>query len=264
MKKTVTSKLMGGLGNQMFQISTAYAYGKKFELDIKFDFNHCFTPLQGNPSSKYANNFFSNLTSFIIDQNFLKDYVVFNENNKNFEEIPYFGSNVLLSGYFQNKNYFLTYEDEIKNLFKFSEESNEKVNNFINKLKNKETTSIHVRRGDYLNFPNIHPTCDKEYYQKTMEKFIDVNFIIVSDDINWCKENIKGDNIFYSDFTDEIDDLNLLKKCDNNIIANSTFSWWGAFLNENKKKKIFAPKTWFGESGPEYGKNIVPINWIKL
>lgn len=256
---------MGGLGNQMFQISTAYSYGKKWNLETKFDLKSCYTPLQGNPSIKYSDNLFKNLSVFNENDKFLGKAYRYDENNQPFREIPFFDGNVVIYGYFQNQKYFLGYDEEVKNLFTFSEESNTKVSEFLLSLdKNKTNTSIHVRRGDYLKFTNIHPTCDITYYKKAMKQFENSNFIIVSDDINWCKENFQGDNIFYPSFTNEVDDLNLLRNCDNNIIANSTFSWWGAFLNGNTTKQIIGPKTWFGKDGPKYGDDIILKNWIKI
>jgi hypothetical protein len=92
----------------------------------------------------------------------------------------------------------------------------------------------------------------------------DVDFIFVSDDMNWVKENFKGNNIFYSDNSEEILDLTLMSICDNNIIANSSFSWWGAFLNENPNKKVIAPSKWFGPEGPSDTQDIYPTEWITI
>ena len=77
-----------------------------------------------------------------------------------------------------------------------------------------------------------------------MSKLINQRFIFISDDIEWVKQNFKGDNIFYSELNDDILDLTLMTMCQNNIIANSSFSWWGAFLNKNKDKQVFAPEYW--------------------
>ena len=133
--------------------------------------------------------------------------------------------------------------------------------NFI--LPKEHFICIHVRRGDYLNNPSIHPTCTKEYYQKALESFSFMKYtpIFVSDDIKWCKENFKGE---FSPFKDELEDLTLLSMCNDNIIANSTFSWWGAYLNQSKIKVVVSPKQWFGENGPQDTQDIIPNNWIKI
>lgn len=95
-----------------------------------------------------------------------------------------------------------------------------------------------------------------------MSFFNDSNFIFVSDDMNWVRDNFKGDNIWYSPFN-EIGDLQLMILSDNNIIANSSFSWWGAYLNKNTKKNI-SPKIWFGPDGPKEIQDIIPEHWVKL
>jgi hypothetical protein len=97
-----------------------------------------------------------------------------------------------------------------------------------------------------------------------MELIGDSIFVFISDDINWVKEHFKGDNIVYSPFKTDIDDLILMSKCDNNIIANSSFSWWGAYLNKNEDKKVVAPIEWFGVNGPKDIQDIIPKNWIKI
>ena len=105
--------------------------------------------------------------------------------------------------------------------------------------------------------------CTLEYYNKAMDIIGGGNFIVVSDDIDWCMKNIKGENIHYSPFTDELDDLLLISSCKNKIIANSSFSWWSSYLSNNKGA-IIAPKTWFGVSGPKEQYDIIPEDWIKI
>ena len=82
--------------------------------------------------------------------------------------------------------------------------------------------------------------------------------------MSWVKENFIGDNFFYSQYDNEILDLSLMSICDNNIISNSSFSWWGAYLNKNKNKTVIAPNQWFGPNGPKDTQDIIPENWIKL
>ena len=89
-------------------------------------------------------------------------------------------------------------------------------------------------------------------------------FLVFSDDIEWCKNNITGDNIVYIDSEIDYIDLYLMARCDNNIIANSSFSWWGAWLNKNENKKVVAPTLWFGQVVGEDTNDIIPENWIKI
>tara|TARA_R110000824_G_scaffold72893_5_gene185741 strand:+ start:3307 stop:4083 length:777 start_codon:yes stop_codon:yes gene_type:complete len=257
--KIVTVKLQGGLGNQMFQIATTYAYAKEFNFIPKFDFTKCVTVHQGFSSIKYKDTLFKNLISFDCTTTNFINY--FKETTHSFDEIPYYEDNLFLDGYFQSEKYFKNYKKELRELFSLDYT---KILFFLDSLpQNKDMTSIHVRRGDYLKFPGIHDTCSLEYYKNAMDIIGDNNFIIVSDDIEWCKENIKGENIYYSPFTDEIDDLLLISSCKNKIIANSSFSWWGGYLS-TVTSKVIAPKKWFGVSGPKEQSDIIPSNWIKI
>jgi len=123
---------------------------------------------------------------------------------------------------------------------------------------------VHVRRTDYLKFPNIHPFPGLDYYKKSFEVYRDnfaCTFVVCSDDIKWCKENFVGDDFLFSESNDSIFDLMLLSNCDHNIIANSSFSWWGAYLNCNLSKIITSPNKWMGKNGPQDYYDLTPISW---
>jgi hypothetical protein len=245
----ISCKLQGGLGNQMFQISTATALALRNNDMSCFNFNQCHTPLQGNPSNLYKESIFKNICNrpfFIHDK-------IYNEPKFSFSEIPY-SKNLLLNGYFQSEKYFSDFKDEIINMFSLSNDVTLPTNNL---------TSVHIRRGDYLKLQPYHSICDINYYKNSMN-IIGGNFLFFSDDIEWVKNNFKGSNIFYSENNDEVLDLSLMSLCDNNIIANSSFSWWGAFLNKNKDKKVISPSSWFGDTGPKDTQDITPQNWLKL
>jgi hypothetical protein len=251
--------LQGGLGNQMFQIAATVSHAKKLNSDYFFDFNKCNTPNQGNTSEKYKNNIFKKVK--IGDLTTHKNLILYNEPFFHYSEIPKM-DNILLNGFFQSEKYFLENKHIIKDLFVFDDEYKNLVEKTLNKIKTKKITGVHVRRGDYLNFKDVHPTCEKEYYEKSMSMLKDTNFIFVSDDIEWCKNNFKGENIFFSEFNDEILDFILLKECDNQIIANSSFSWWSAYLNDNKKKIVISPSRWFGNTNKI--NDLIPKEWIKI
>jgi len=259
----ITSFLQGGLGNQMFQISAAYSLSKEIGVDCAFNFNNCYTPAQGNVSAKYVDNIFKNINNQDLNPQLFK---VYNEPTFSYCEIPKI-DNLILYGYFQSEKYFKKYSNEIKNLFYFDNKSMKNIKDFLlEKISNNgDITAVHVRRGDYLNNPNYHPTCSIEYYKKAMKLLDNSNmkFIFISDDIKWCKENFNGDNIYFSPFTNEIDDLYLLLQCNNHIIANSSFSWWGAYLSPNNNK-VIAPSIWFGKQGPQDTMDIYLNDWIKL
>ena len=256
----ITSYLQGGLGNQMFQISAAYTLSRDINVDCVFDFDTCFTPAQGYPSNKYKNNFFKKINNQKLNLNSFKLY---REPKFSYSELPK-EDNLMLFGNFQSERYFSKYKSDILNLFEFSEDKKNQVDNFIKEtFGNDSVTAVHVRRGDYLSNPNFHPTCSLEYYNQAMNLIGDGNFIFIADDINWCQNNFIGENIFYSPFTNEINDLLLLIMCNNHILANSSFSWWGAYMC-NKNNKVIVPSNWFGPNGPQDTQDIYLDNWIKI
>ena len=112
--------------------------------------------------------------------------------------------------------------------------------------------------------PHIHPTCTLEYYHKAIDFFKEYEFLFVSDDIEWVKQNFKNENFKFSSEINEIDDFSLLSLCDHHIIANSTFSWWAAYLNNKENKKIICPEKFFGLGGPQDQQDIYPKEWIKI
>ena len=259
----ITSHLMGGIGNQMFQISAAVALSMDMGVEYKFDFDVCYTPAQGNTSNKYRDNIFKNINNGHLNQGDFKRYT---QPQFSYVKLPKV-DNISLFGDFQSVKYFEHHHNEIFNLFDLGTERLKKCVEFqseINPSVGEKITAVHVRRGDYLTKPNFHPVCTVEYYQKAMEEIGGGIFIFVSDDMKWCKENFKGDNIFYSPFTNELDDLSLINSCDNQIISNSSFSWWGAFLCNGEDNIIIAPSVWFGSQGPQDTQDIIIEDWIKI
>jgi len=175
--------------------------------------------------------------------------MTYNESKHNYQEIP-FTDNMELNGYFQTEKYFINARQEI--LEKFGT-----TKTLINK------TSIHIRRGDYLLYPTKHPLPPFEYYTNNINT--NKEYIIFSDDIPWCKQAFKNyNNIEYSENKSELEDLELMMRCKNNIIANSSFSWWGAWLNQNENKIVITPKVWFGPDNSHLNSSdLILENWIK-
>ena len=257
----VSSILMGGLGNYMFQVAAAYAYGKRYGLNVGFNCAESSGPHKH--VTEYHNNVFKNIDLFHIRNYESKQYT---EPNFYYQEIPKYDSNVLLFGYFQSEKFFSDYKDEIKELFTSYEVKLD--DEILDVLDNHPTCSIHVRRGDYLKSPNHHPTQSMEYYNKAINELpTDTKFFIFSDDIEWCKNNFpdEPDKFKFIEGNKDYEDLFLMSRCNNNIICNSTFSWWGAWLNNNENKIVVAPSNWFG---PLYYNHITDDlygdNWIKI
>lgn len=248
----VSANLKGGLGNQMFQISAAVSIALENNDEFGFDFNKCFTPNQGKPSKFYTNNIFKNIKN-ITNYNFSNFY---SEPFFSYEKI-YHSNNLLIDGYFQSEKYFKPNLDFIKNLFHL-----ENIPSDTNDI----VTSVHIRRGDYQKFSNYHNLLDMEYYQSAINKIGVGKFIFFSDDMEWVKSNFSSPNFIYSESQNEIEDFYRMTSCNNNIIGNSSFSWWAAYLNKNSNKIIISPshKKWFGPDGPKDTQDLIPESWIQI
>lgn len=245
---------MGGLGNQLFQIAAVYSLAMSNNDIPVFNFDKCYTPLQGNKTNKYKHSIFKHLThndKFIAENHYQESSYYFNPIN--------YKPNLLLNGYFQSEKYFKLHKEDILNIFCL-DDFKEKALNFLNKIPGNKT-SVHIRRGDYIPYQNVMYILDMEYYRMAMSLFKDTSFIIFSDDLEWVKENFKDPNMFIFDNNDDSLNLTCMSLCDNHIIANSTFSWWGAYLNKNCNKKIVAPRKWYSASELIENKDKIPEDW---
>lgn len=227
---------MGRLGNQLFQIAATIALAERNNDKYVF------------PRWEYENHF----SLYDCFSTSIETTETFRETGFVYAPIVY-RSNMNLNGFFQSEKYF---EDQ-KDLIYYS--LTPKIGFGIKY----NHASIHVRRGDYLHLTNEYQQLNMDYYQKAMETIKAKNYIIFSDDINWCKENFRGDNISYAQGS-VVEDLALMLSCEHNIIANSSFSWWGAYLNKNPSKIVVAPQHWFGPALPHNTKDLIPDRWLKI
>lgn len=186
------------------------------------------------------------------------DETLFNTHNR----LNYF------EGFWQSELYFSNAVNDVRRSFRFkSNIFNKETLSISKQIGSCNSVSIHIRRGDYLNFPDC-AVCDVDYYNRAIayiqKPIIDAVFFVFSDDISWCQENIKIDNAQYINFNigkDSWQDMYLMSICKHNIIANSTFSWWGAYLNDNKQKIVIAPRKWFLNTDRT---DIIPDKWIVI
>lgn len=226
----ITCFLQGGLGNQMFQISNVISESRKYGMEYKF-MSQAYTPMQAFQPSKYANNIFRN-----IDLSMTEDE---------------YANSLVLNGYFQSVEYFKEVESDIKKIFSPSSDFFNKIYQSYPDLSCNGTLSIHIRRGDYLTISDILPVVDISYINKAIEIIGDYSKVFVfSDDKNWAKENFNNNNFTVVEDLEDYEELWMMSLCMNNIISNSTFSWWGSFLNRNVSKKVIAPSLWTGPKGP--------------
>ena len=258
----VTTKLQGGIGNNLFQIANAYAYSLKYNKELIL-LNEKHGAIH-NSLSSYKDSVLNKIT-FLEKYNF-SNFKIYNEPFFNYTEISECKENILMNGYFQSDKYFKDCEEDIKKMFmSYDINMDDKTKEL---LKSDNTCSIHVRRGDFLKHPDHHPAQNLNYFMKaTKEMPKDSVFLIFSDDIEWCKNNFpKIPNKFYFiEGNKDYEDLYIMSKCKNNIICNSTFSWWGAWLNKNDNKIVVAPSNWFGKAYNNHNtEDLYCDNWIKI
>lgn len=252
---------MGGLGNYMFQIATAYSIAKRDNKELVCDYSDNMVPHK--PFSEYSDNIFRKIKF----SNGIDSPIQINELGFNYNPIPKVDGNVKLNGYFQSEKYFKHIRNEIVDLFDLPQIIKEKINKKYEDILEQDTCSIHVRRGDYLGLSNYHPQQPIDYYKKSIDIIgEDKTFVIFSDDIDWCKNNLDFiKNGFFISENKDYEDLYLMSLCNNNIITNSTFSWWGAWLNRNMSKKVIAPNIWFGVSNSHLNtSDLYCDKWIKI
>lgn len=239
----------------MFQYAALRGIAKNngYDFSIPLDGHRLFDVFEMNNCSKREENKIVMQERTHSDFNFDKDLF---ENCANYTD---------LHGYFQTEKYFLSIENSIREDFKFKSPREDLSTRIKNEINKESIVSIHVRRGDYVSLQNHHPLLDLGYYEMAKDIFNNAGFVIFSDDIEWCKkQHIFKDDMIMDRTSDEID-LYLMTAFDHNIIANSSFSWWGAWLNSNYHKIIISPKKWFGPAYHHYDmSDLYPARWIQI
>ncbi len=287
----ITIKLQWWLWNQMFQYALGKALSLRYKTELVLD--HSFIenrfPQKNLSYRHYEMNIFwiqekhkypNNLWNIILHPKLydIKNKILYwrkyiKENAwKYISNIP---DNVYLDWFWQTSKYFDAFEKEIKNIFEVKNKikgNNKKILNYINK-NYKNTVSIHIRRWDYITNSaanSWHGICSNKYYQEAI-KYIKTKiekpfFIVFSDEIDWVKKNMNfwKDALFVKGNEKKwYEDLRLMSSCAHHIIANSSFSWWGAYLWKNSKKNIIAPKKWLNNNDYDCS-YIIPHTWKKI
>lgn len=178
--------------------------------------------------------------------------------------------NAYMIGYFQTEKYFKKLRQALLDDLSVVEELNDANKSMLEQINSSNSVSLHVRRGDYLKLGGLHRVCSLEYFTQSIsyisEHIDSPHFYIFSHDMTWAKENlvIKHPHTFVDINPIEkwFPDLELMKSCKHNIVANSSFSWWSAWLNQNPQKIVIAPRPWFNDDGKM--KDIVPREWISI
>lgn len=237
---------LGRLGNQLWQIAAVIGYSRKYSQDYVL------------PNWDYAKHFKYGFNQSAI----IKPFAKYSEPHFHFSPIPRY-KNVDLYGYFQSIKYWDNIQRDIRALFS----PNEAIQTLLDKNPlEPNTCAIHVRRTDYLQLNDYHPSLPIDYYKRAIESMGADRHIVFSDDIEWCKTEptFAGENFTFVNSGNDLLDFFMMTKCDRFIIANSSYSWWTSFLSTGLNKRIIAPKKeyWFGT---KYNQNNVDdlylTNW---
>lgn len=250
--------LRGGLGNQMFQWAYGRSLSHKNNLTLYLDQYFLKNTAFGDTKRSFALANFENLSyHFSEDIPIIKPKVIGEDLTKINTQLES-DKDYVLDGFFQDYRYFSDVSEIIREDFSFSKE-------IISKFEiPNNSTSVHIRRTDYLTSNGFHPILPLEYYEKSLDIIERLDKILIfSDDIRWCKENLKFKNMIFVENTSNYEDLYIMSQCKNNICANSSFSWWGAWLNKNNEKKVILPRKWFADH-ISYDLNNSPIEWIRI
>lgn len=245
----VIPRTYGRMGNYLFQVAAtigyAYRHNLEFSVPTKTD----------NPTANPI--YLQRLANCKYDPRLPEVRII--ERGHAYQPLPFEEKwrtrNIVLDGYWQSEKYFKDIRNDILSLFDYPWKPTLNV------------VSVHVRRGDYLRLTHKHPPVSKEWYDEQMAKFPGRTFMIFSDDIEWCRMVWgKRADCFFSVGRNEEDDLVAMSSCEHHISSASTFSWWGAWLNQNPFKRVIIPRLWFSaqEEKKCCTKDIVPESWERV
>ena len=271
MQMSVTVELIGGLGNQLFQIATAYAYAKihEFELYLPSTWNY---PEDRPPVWKgYLDS-----DKWKLIEGDTYNWFTLHERGFKYNPIPYPPYNLVkLSGYFQSSQYFNDYKEELRILFQPQPELKRKVSGLLVDIGIRAPgwVGAHVRRGDYLKAADYHLVCTKEYYKGARSELgrrLGKRVVCwITDDTSWVYANLyeEGDKVICN--KDPLIDFTILQNFQHMILSNSSFSWWSAFLSyanfaESSERLICSPNRWFGPAGPQDYETVFEPGWLLI
>jgi len=287
----ITVKLNGGLGNQMFQYALGRCLAEKNKTKLRLDISGLLSRLPKKNFTyrdftlddfkiNYSLNFCSNIAritglhnllfvlsyAYLRVRNIIRPTIIEKGQFEFNREVLELKDGVYLDGSWQNEKYFIEIADIIRAEFALNENLDIEEADWLKNIQENNSVAVHIRRGDYVSL-NLDSICNLNYYHAAMEimkeKIGDLQFFIFSDDPKWAADNFKdmSMNIVSSDeYRSPCVDLYLMSQCKHQIIANSSYSWWAAWLNNNKNKIIIAPKKWTLNKDESPALN----SWLKL
>ena len=290
-------KIMGGLGNQMFQYAAGRALAQKRDTRLYLDTSGYESMAEGDTPRNYELDVY-NITAEVASPSILNkivldpaNYTIFNKVARRLgigkvfilgergsgydEDVLGAPNNTYLSGWWQSDQYFRSIRDDLVREFEPRTKPDGKNAELLKSIQQVNAVSIHVRRGDYVQNAaanTFHGLAPIDYYSRAIKHIeksvVEPHFFVFSDDLEWCKTELPlPQNTTYVEGNageKAFEDIRLMKHCKHNIIANSSFSWWGAWLNQNPTKIVVAPKIWFQNAQANSETDIVPAEWKRI
>ncbi len=264
----IIASLKGGLGNQMFQ----YALGRNLSIKLGAPLFLDIDSYESNPGRSFSLNRFP-IAAEIAGTRQKKLCRRISEKSFGFDaDIVHAGDNIILDGYWQSEKYFLDISKIIRSDFELKEKA-PRIDDIRRAIDESLSVSLHVRRGDYLSpkHAKVYVQCGADYFSRALAKVGEsipgkIRIFVFSDDPDWVKAHIRlpssAETVSGRGFSDS-EELFLMSRCKHNIIANSSFSWWGAWLNPNPDKIVIAPRKWFVDPSKDE-RDLIPPSWITL
>jgi hypothetical protein len=285
----IVSRLIGGLGNQMFQYAAGRALAERrgvpFCIDRRAFFDYrthtfgmdCFDAALAEPPQNLLPNAPSEGRLYGLLRRFLPSpLTVYSERAFTFDErVLDLPDGTYLDGYWQTERYFSDFREVIRTDFTISKAPSQSSERWLERIGNTPSVSLHIRRGDYVSTPAaaaLHGTCDLAYYRRAVEYVrgatgIDPVLFVFSDDPDWVASNLIMPYPMHlvrdNDASTNYEDLRLMTACRHHVIANSSFSWWGAWLDGRPDSITIAPSRWFASDSPD-ARDLVPERWVRL
>jgi Glycosyl transferase family 11 len=293
----LVANLIGGLGNQMFQYASAWALASEHGMELKLDISdfHRFPPrrylldhfrvdaLIARPDElalfdKDSNRLRAGTRKFVARLrgiNRVTGRTIF-ERGFPWQKVPLDRSvDTLLIGYWQSERYFLPLANQVRHVFTLKLPPDDPTQRLLEDIDRHSAVSLHVRRGDYASNPVVqakHGLLGLDYYAAAIAHILtfepNAKFYVFSDDMNWVRASLPiAAPVEYVDLNgpdEPHEDLRLMSRCRHHIIANSSLSWWGAWLNPSPGKVVIAPRQWFTPESRRDARDIVPPGWVRL
>ncbi|MBB5440700.1 hypothetical protein HDC92_004403 [Pedobacter sp. AK017] len=267
----IISKIKEGIGNQLFQYAAARSLSLRHHVPVLMDIAHYFT----SAVRKFELGYF-NIPGIETNLELYAEVVFGVYKEPHFHYDPTFGQrkgNIYLDGFWQSEKYFKDIRAVLLEELKVKDSYVSHLQPVVNTIKNEHSVAVHIRRGDYVSkrFSDTHGVLPYDYYARAIAllaiKVLPIKLYFFSDDMEWVKDNVVVDHphefISQSVTKNHLEDFHLMSQCRHHIIANSSFSWWAAWLNDYPEKQVIAPEKWFNNL-PHDTKDLIPETWIKI